>query len=186
MKIFIGATLKKLRIEKNLSIRDLAAQADISPASLSNIERNINSPTLDSLAKICEALDIHMIDLLQHKESEEKIVTKKQERKTLSTEGTSKIVYELATPPNKNFKFLYITMEPYCDYGYTAKNYPSDEICFVLEGKMEVLIEEKSYILEEGDTIYIKAETRYKYRNIGSKNSVSLWALQGSNTFYNK
>lgn len=179
MKLQIGETLKTIRTEQGLSIRDLAAQADISAASLSNLERNLNSPTLDSLSKICNALGIHMIDLLQQNEHEERMITRVHDRTTLTTEGSSQITYELVTPTNKAFKSLYITMAPLCNYGYTAKNFPSDEICFIISGEMEIIVDDVAHILSTGDTIYINAKSDYKYRNLSNVPCVTLWSVHG-------
>jgi len=179
MKLFIGDTIKGIRVQRGLSIRDLATQADMSAASLSNIERNVNSPTLDSLSKICTALNIHMIDLLQQNSEENRLIVRKEERETLSIDGSSRITYELVTPPGKAFKALYITMAPHCDFGYTAKNFPSDEICYVISGSMEIIIGEQEYVLNEGDTIYIKANSDYRYRNMTDDPCKTLWSVQG-------
>ncbi|MFZ7101166.1 MAG: helix-turn-helix domain-containing protein [Peptococcaceae bacterium] len=181
--MLIGKTLKRLRVEKKLSIRDLAAKTELSPAALSNIERDINSPTLASLAKICEALDIHMVDLLQLNENDdkEKILFKKSERKTLEISGESNIKYELISNPKNNFKLLAITMDPECNYGYISQSFPSDEIALVIRGTMELMLEEELYLLEEGDTIYLKAGSRYQYRNAGTETCLSIWAVQGIN-----
>ncbi len=179
MKVRIGGKIKSLRQEQHLSIRDLAAVAEMSPASLSNIEREINSPSIDSLAKICQALGIHMIDLLEDQSQTVHQVVRKDDRKVLSTEGESNIIYEIVSPSMEAFKMIHITMEPLCDYGYEAKNFPHDEICTVLEGQMEIEVGEEEFLLNEGDAIYIKANTHYRYRNMMDQRCVTLWAMQG-------
>lgn len=179
MKLNIGDTLKKIRNDKKLSIRDLAKKAKISPTSLSNIERNINSPSLDSLSTICDALGIHMVDLLMYNEESDSIITRVSDRRELSTSGESKISYEFISPSKKEFKMLKITMDPHCDYGYTVQNFPSDEIGLVVQGQLEITIEGKTIILNTGDSIYLKANSQYKYRNLSDSQCISLWAIQG-------
>lgn len=177
----IGKYIKQLRTERNLSIRDLAAKIDLSPATVSLIERDINSPTLDYLTKICAALNIYLVDLLQMCENDEKedMILRKAQRKQLTFPEEENIYYELISNPKKNFKILSINMEPKCDYRYVSEGYPNDEIALVIEGKMEIVVNDAVYILEEGDTIYLEAGSTYKYRNAGVAKCISLFAIQG-------
>jgi len=54
----LGSTLKKLRTEKGIGLRQLSRQANISPASLLAIEKGTSSPTLATLGKILNELGI--------------------------------------------------------------------------------------------------------------------------------
>lgn len=54
----IGTRIKELRISKGLKVIELAQKAHISQPYLSDIERGRTTPSLDTLASICEALDI--------------------------------------------------------------------------------------------------------------------------------
>lgn len=178
--MLIGEIIKKLRLEKGWTIRDLASKTGLSVGFLSNVERDINSPTISSLAKICNALETNLVSLFENGISEEKIVTRKSERETLVTSKESKTVYEYLLPPNKNFKAVCIRMEPGGNYGEGLTGHKGDEFGIVLEGMMEISIGEDVYILEEGDSIYIKAFVPHKYRNIGEACCNSLWVVQGS------
>lgn len=177
----IGKYLKKLRLEKGLSIRDIAKKIELSPAAWSNIERDVNSPTLVTLTKICDALNIHMVDLLQQCEQEEpeKILFRKSERHSDVTSEDSDIRYELISAPKNKFQILSVTMDKKCDYGYVSKKFPSDEIALVLKGKMQLQIDHDVYTLDEGDTIYLKAGLEYTYRNPSSDPCEVIWAIQG-------
>lgn len=180
MNVNVGKSIKKMRTNQKISIRDLAKKAKISPASLSNIERNMNSPTFESLTKICEALGIHLIDFLKINEGDEKLITRKYEREIINTEDDDKLSYELLNLFNSDFKMMAINMEPECDFKYIVKDFPSDEIGLVLEGRMEIQVNDKVYLLEEGDSIYIQSNTEYKYRNVCDEKCISIWAIQGS------
>lgn len=54
----IGARLKELRTSRNITITALANEVGLTREHLSNIERNVNMPSLQTLQKICDALDI--------------------------------------------------------------------------------------------------------------------------------
>lgn len=56
----IGKRLAERRQELRVSQRDLAAQADIPQAEISRIERGLGNPTLLTLARLAEALDLEV------------------------------------------------------------------------------------------------------------------------------
>src|SRR5258705_310851 len=52
----LGARIRALRLERGLSLRSVAAGAQVSPSLLSQIERGEASPSLVSLVAIADAL----------------------------------------------------------------------------------------------------------------------------------
>ncbi len=61
----IGARIKKLRTEKNMSQNELAMLCDFEKASMSRIESGQTNTTILTLRKIGLALGVHVCDLLQ-------------------------------------------------------------------------------------------------------------------------
>ncbi len=66
----IGSKIRIFREQRNLTANKLAKSAKISQSFLSNVERDISSPSLDTLEKICDALDVSIITLLQFGEAD--------------------------------------------------------------------------------------------------------------------
>lgn len=62
----IGGKIKAIRAEKQMSLPDLAGKAKLSKGLLSKIENSEDSnPSLDTLFKIAEALDITLSEFLE-------------------------------------------------------------------------------------------------------------------------
>ncbi|MHB0947272.1 MAG: helix-turn-helix domain-containing protein [Sedimentisphaerales bacterium] len=66
-----GEIIKRLRLEKNISLRDLESETKINRSLLSRYENGQLSISMDSLEAIAKALDIPVpyliIELLKHK-----------------------------------------------------------------------------------------------------------------------
>lgn len=61
----LGEKIKKLRLEKNMTITQLAQKANIAKSYVSSIERNIKiNPSIQILEKIAEVLDVSISHLL--------------------------------------------------------------------------------------------------------------------------
>lgn len=61
----IGERIKYIRTKKNMSQNELALECNFEKASMSRIESGQTNPTIRTLAKICKALDIPMVELFR-------------------------------------------------------------------------------------------------------------------------
>ncbi|HEV3169962.1 MAG TPA: helix-turn-helix transcriptional regulator [Actinocrinis sp.] len=61
----LGDVLRRKRQDEGRTLRQLAAEARISPGYLSEIERGQKEPSSELLAAICDALSIRLSDLLR-------------------------------------------------------------------------------------------------------------------------
>jgi transcriptional regulator with XRE-family HTH domain len=65
--ISFGNNLKRHRKAKKLSLRQFAAIADIDHAMIDRYERGATNPSLTTIGRLAEALEIEPADLLQDK-----------------------------------------------------------------------------------------------------------------------
>lgn len=63
MRESISSIVKRTRLEKNLTLRDLAAQSGVSFVEINNIELRKNNPSAKTLLKLAEALELDFDDL---------------------------------------------------------------------------------------------------------------------------
>ena len=61
----LGARIRYLRTQKNLTIEDLALEAEINRNYLCDLERGTRNPTVVVLNKIAKALDINLSTLFE-------------------------------------------------------------------------------------------------------------------------
>jgi DNA-binding XRE family transcriptional regulator len=60
----LGHRIKMLRVERDWSLKDLAAATRLSVSQISSIERGANLPSIESLLAICRAFDKRPSELL--------------------------------------------------------------------------------------------------------------------------
>ena len=61
----VAARIKYFRHVRNLSQEDLALRANINPAYFGQVERGLKCPTIDTLYKISQALEVPLPELLR-------------------------------------------------------------------------------------------------------------------------
>ena len=172
----IGNRVKEARKKKNLTIQKLSQMTDLSIGYLSNLERNQASPTLNNLQKICVSLDITVRDLLLP-QSEERIVIRRNELKSFDYEEYHLRIDRMDFG-GKRGVYEFSTYEPGEDIPPSWGLHPYPEVGFILEGCLEVTIEDVSYRLEAGDSIFIKAHAYHTMKNIGKIPCRSIWHIQ--------
>jgi transcriptional regulator with XRE-family HTH domain len=76
----IGATLRRIRLDRSLTLRIVADDASISMPYLSEIERGRKEASSEILAVICRALGMTVIDLIREVADEALVVDLSAER----------------------------------------------------------------------------------------------------------
>lgn len=75
----IGKRLKKIRLKRNLSLRELGKRAHISHSFIADIESGRSKPSIDTLKSLANALNVTISELTGEKDYIEDNVIKSQE-----------------------------------------------------------------------------------------------------------
>ena len=65
IKIIVGQRIQNLRIKQGLSQEDLALKAGVSTSHIGKLERGERNATIESLAKVIEALSVTFVDIFR-------------------------------------------------------------------------------------------------------------------------
>ena len=173
----IGARLKTLRTAKKVTIKALSEATGLSVGFISNIERDVNNPTINSLMKICTALDIDMQTFFSLPDSASTVM-RKSDRQTLHSPGHPATICEIFPKNSNRLQPSFITMEPGATYGDSPTGHGDDEICLILQGKVEFYLSDDTYLLEEGDCIYVNSFASHAMKNVGDVPASTYWITE--------
>lgn len=159
-----------------MTLQDISNATGLSLGYLSKLERNISSPNITNLHKICMSLGITMTELMSQLEGN-KTVVKKEERRVIF-ESDSHVRYEMTTEGNRNLTGVCMIV----DDNSVEKSYKhaTDEFGLMIKGTMEITIGDDIHILEVGDSVYIEAETEHNFKKIGKEECITHWVYEGS------
>lgn len=178
----VGHKLRLRRKVRGLSLQEVAARSGISIGQLSQIERDISSPSLRSLRLICAALDMPMGWLFDSDGSEGKdadqVVVRRDNRRILDLSGQG-MIKELLTPDScPGVQMMFITLEPGGSSGDRPYNHAEGAKCgSVLEGTLGLSIEDETYTLETGDSFAFDATRLHRFWCIGNQNCRIAWVV---------
>lgn len=163
----IGHRILEYRKKNGLTIRDFAAQTNLSPSLLSQLERGIGNPSLSALKSIACVMGISLSTLFFEEIDTESLILRKSQRTQNYNPQKTHIVYNTLTPdPTKsNLELYLVILKPHSDSSEDFAHHTGEEIAMILEGQTEVTIEDDIITLYEGDTIRILPERKHKFSN---------------------
>jgi transcriptional regulator with XRE-family HTH domain len=68
MSLDFGRTLSRIRKDRGLSQEELAFRADLHRTYISQLERGLKSPSLDTIERIAKVLQLRASELIRHAE----------------------------------------------------------------------------------------------------------------------
>jgi transcriptional regulator with XRE-family HTH domain len=162
----LGERIKQRRAELKLSLRDLAEQSNLTASYLSQVERNISMPSIESLRKISGALDIPMFYFFLEPDPPSPVVRRTERRKLIIP--NTNVTYELLTPSlNHKMEVILVQAEPGNGDVPLIPQINTEECIFVLEGNLEIEVSDEIYQLESGDAIYFEGVLLKRLTPIG-------------------
>jgi transcriptional regulator with XRE-family HTH domain len=164
----LGSSIRNFRLKRNMTINMLAKLTGMTSSYISQIERNLLIPSLKSLAKIGETLNVPIISFFYFDINEKGPVTRKGMRKHIKLPN-SNVEYELLSPSfNYNIEFLLIKIPSNSSKYEEIVNHQGEECIYVLEGIMKVDFDKISYTLNPGDSIHFHSTDPHRLLNAGN------------------
>lgn len=176
----LGKKLRHLRKARGCSLKHLAAAADLSIGFVSQIERGLSSPSVRTLARLADALGVGIGELFSDLDSgldgEGRIVARPFEQRTLDM-ANSHLVKRWLTPFERKPRLdLYlIELEVNGSSGERAYAHEGEEAGYVLEGGLELVVDDRRYVLGEGDSFRFASTRPHSFANAGSRACTVLW-----------
>ncbi|GFN22259.1 MAG: cupin domain-containing protein [Thermoanaerobacteraceae bacterium] len=172
----LGKKIRQIRRDRGMSLKDVAEKTGLTSSFLSQVERDLADPSITSLRKIAEALEVPIFYFLLNHEDHSPVV-RRDKRKVLKF-PQSHLTYELLSPDlNRKMEIMMARLEAGAVSCDEPLSHPGEECIVVLQGCMEIEIGGEVYRLEEGDSIYYYAAVPHKLWNPGDKELVFLSAM---------
>ena len=177
-RVRLGGRLRHAREAARLSLADVAARAGVTASFLSRVERDETSPSVASLVAICDALGLAMAELFAVPRTT--LVRRAERPRIADLPKAADVVDTLLTPAGERHVTV---LETICAPGGSGGDAPytlasEAEVCFVLEGRVEVLVGDEAFLLEPGDALTFGAAVPHTWRTADADRGARiLWIL---------
>ena len=166
----IGKRLKKIRQSKSLTLAELSQKSGVQIATLSRMENDKMTGTLQSHLNIAQALAIDVTALYQDFIREERPADlKAPEKSTDVYQHTDQSSSEILVSQvfGKKMTPILIKLGPQGQTPQEQNKPGTEKFIFVLEGKVEIKISNQSYALQKNNSLYFDASIPHRITNIG-------------------
>ncbi len=173
----LGSNIRRLRQARDLTLAQLASKAQITPSLLSQVERGVANPSLNSLRGIANALAVPLVAFFEEDPTTRPPIVRSPHRRKLKLPEEN-VTFELLSPGlDQKIEFLQFTLPPGLSTSDDLLGHLPEEAILVTEGTMRLDIQQDSYILEAGDSAHIISGLPHKLTNAGDKPATAICAL---------
>jgi transcriptional regulator with XRE-family HTH domain len=167
----IGMRLRQLRTRRGLSLAQASRSVGISLGFLSALERSQMSASVSTLRKLTRFYKTNILDFFDPAESNARLVPP-EKRKVL--EAGPGVRMELLAWGSTVMEPHLFRISPQSGSG-DAYTHEGEEFLYILQGELQISLQEQEYRLRPGDSFYFESGTPHRWKNPGRDETWVLW-----------
>lgn len=160
----VGQRIRDVRSARGLTLTALAEASNLSIGLISQVERGISDPSLETLRRIAKVLDIPIFSLFQGPDADAVSVIRRDRRMRVQSPEQD-ITYTRISPNRGKLEVLQGRLSPRSASSAEAWSHPSEECLVVLRGSLVVEVSGEDYELQSGDSCYFDSNRPHRYKN---------------------
>jgi len=168
----IGQKIKELRILKGLTQEELADRAELSKGFISQLERDLTSPSIATLIDILQCVGTDLKIFFNDSEDNQVVLHKTEYFEKEDKELGNKIEWIIPNAQKNMMEPILLTLEP-GGSTYPDNPHEGEEFGYVLSGSVSVIIGSKVYKAQKGESFYFEA--KYKHYLESKKGATIVW-----------
>lgn len=176
---FSGHKIRIMRKNLGMSIKELADKSQLSTGLISQIERDLVSPSVNAMTRIVSALDTTMGEFFDEDYTKQSpvLIPKDQHKEIVMADLQRK--YDILSPTdNRSVEMVFMNIQKTENIDAIKTNTHEGEECgYVFSGRLTIEVDGVEYNLEAGDSIYFESTKPHRYINYHDEESVSVWAM---------
>jgi len=160
----LGARIRAARMQRSLSLGDLAGAAQVSRSLVSQIERGVATPSIETVRRLASAMSVPVFSLFLDNQGDQSVV-RVSERRVVSYPGSA-VTREILSPNLRGrMAVLWVTFPPGEQSSLQPVRHVGEECVVIVAGTLEVLIADRTIRLEKGDSMTFDSEAPHVFRN---------------------
>ena len=174
----LGADLRALRKARGMTVVEMAAGLGRSVGWVSQAERDLSKPSIDDLRAISKMLSVPLSLFFGQSAApadEQGYVVRQGARRRIGS-GEGGLIEEMLSPDlTDDFEMVHSVFEPGAKLA-TPNCRPTQEVGYLVSGRLDMMIGGRAYTLEAGDSFRIRGET-YQWANPYEQPAVAIWVI---------
>jgi len=173
--MIIGEKIRRLRMELQLTQEELADRTELTKGYISQVERDLASPSIATLVDILGALGTTLGEFFSDEKADDKVVFKQEDVFIKEETDYNMTIRWIVPNAQKNeMEPIIIDLEP-GGMSYDDEPHHGEEFGYVLKGEVELVLGAKRYKVKKGESFYYKADVDHKLKNNSKGLASVLW-----------
>lgn len=168
----IGHKIKQLRVQNGLTLEELASRSELTKGFLSQLERNLTSPSISTLEDILEALGSSLSDFFKE-EKDEQIGFQKKD--FFVDERDDYTINWIVPNTQKNDMEPILIEIPQGGKSFSVRPHGGEEFGYVVDGTAVLIAGDKRYVIKKGETFYMTGKDFHYITNEKAKTAKIIW-----------
>jgi len=171
----IGNKIRRLRLQRGLTQEELADRCELSKSFISLLERDLTSPSLDTLSDILESLGTDLPTFFRNSGSEKMVFSSEDIFVKEDPEGICGVIKWLVPSAQKNqMEPILVEMGP---GGETVEDDPheGEEFGYVLSGSIRIVLGDRTEKVRKDESFYFRPTAPHKLVNAGKTPCKVIW-----------
>ena len=168
----IGNKIKQLRTRQGLTLEELASRCELTKGFLSQLERNLTSPSITTLDDILEALGSSLSEFFAE-DKDEQFTFKEEDFFVDEREGYTVNWIVPNTQKNRMEPILIELLQG--GRSFEVEPHNGEEFGYVAEGAVTLVCDDMRYELKKGETFYLLGKSFHYLYNNRKKTAKVLW-----------
>ena len=169
----IGVKIKQLRLQRGLTQEELAARTELTKGFISQLERDLTSPSIATLMDILAALGTDVAVFFR--ETQEEQVAYSADDMFVKEEADGSTIQWLVTNAQKNALEPILVTMPAGLSGAEDDPHEGEEFGYVLTGSVTLVLGSKRYRIKKGGSFYFRPTQVHYLINNGKAEARVLW-----------
>ena len=174
MGLNIGDKIKSLRLQNNLTQKELADRCELSKGFISQLESNQTSPSLSTLEDILMALGSSFREFFAGAPVEKPVYRKEDVFVKEMPDLGAVIHWLIPNAQKKDMEPILLVLAP---GGRSEEDLPhmGEEFGYVLNGGVQLHVGERTHKVRKGDSFSFTPDARHWLENTGRTEAAVLW-----------
>ena len=170
----IGYKIKDLRIQKNLTQEELADRCELSKGFISQLERDLTSPSIATLIDILQCLGTDLKEFFNDSVEEQIAFREADYFEKIDEELKNKVEWIIHNAQKNMMEPIRLSLSP-GGSTYPDNPHEGEEFGYVLSGSIRLMLGKRAIRVKKGESFYFTANTTHYIKANEKTGAVLIW-----------
>lgn len=170
----IGNRMRELRIQYGLTQQELADRSELSKGFISQVERNLTSPSVSTLLDLIQCLSTTPAEFFTEEEPEPIVFKEEDYFEKEDFDNKSRVEWVVPNAQKNQMEPLRLTLDP-GGISHIHDPHEGEEFGYILKGSVKIIHGSRSFVVRQGESFYFNSGKKHYIEAHGGRAASLIW-----------